>query len=88
MELQLCHDDKQFSLHYRRLVHRFCRNVRSRRFAGTFDAMCIAFGAAIGVVMTEVSRAYSLAIPVALLAIVLLLCDQGLTISGRRARGT
>jgi uncharacterized membrane protein YoaK (UPF0700 family) len=55
-----------------------------------FGAMCIAFGvgAAIGAIMTEVTRAYSLAVPVALLAIVLLLCGQGLRISGRRARGT
>jgi uncharacterized membrane protein YoaK (UPF0700 family) len=55
-----------------------------------FGAMCIAFGvgAAIGAIMTEVTRAYSLAVPVALLAIVLLLCSQGLRISGRRARGT
>jgi uncharacterized membrane protein YoaK (UPF0700 family) len=52
--------------------------------------MCIAFGvgAAIGAIMTELTRAYSLAVPVALLAIVLLLCGQGLGISGRRARGT
>jgi uncharacterized membrane protein YoaK (UPF0700 family) len=42
--------------------------------------MCIAFGmgAAIGAVMTEVTRAYCLAIPVTLLVIVLLLCDQNL----------
>jgi uncharacterized membrane protein YoaK (UPF0700 family) len=42
-----------------------------------FGAMCIAFGAgaAIGAVVTEVTRAYSLAIPVILLVIVLLLCD-------------
>jgi uncharacterized membrane protein YoaK (UPF0700 family) len=40
--------------------------------------MCIAFGmgAAIGAVMTDVTRAYSLVVPVTLLAIVLLLCDQ------------
>ncbi len=45
-----------------------------------FGAMCIAFGmgAAIGAVMTEVTRAYSLATPVILLVIVLLLCDQNL----------
>jgi uncharacterized membrane protein YoaK (UPF0700 family) len=43
-----------------------------------FGAMCIAFGigAAIGAVMTDVTRAYSLFVPVTLLAIVLLLCDQ------------
>jgi uncharacterized membrane protein YoaK (UPF0700 family) len=42
--------------------------------------MCIAFGtgAAIGAVMTDVTRAYSLVVPVTLLAIVLLLCDQNL----------
>jgi uncharacterized membrane protein YoaK (UPF0700 family) len=42
-----------------------------------FGAMCIAFGvgAAAGAVMTEVTRAYSLAIPVTLLVIVLRLCD-------------
>lgn len=41
-----------------------------------FGAMCIAFGAeaAIGAVMTEVTRAHSLAIPVTLLGTVLLLC--------------
>lgn len=46
-----------------------------------FGAMCIAFGmgAAIGAVMTEVTRAYSLAIPVTLLVIVLLLCEMNLT---------
>ena len=44
-----------------------------------FGAMCIAFGAgaAIGAIMTEVTRAYSLAVPVTLLVIVLWLC--GLT---------
>jgi uncharacterized membrane protein YoaK (UPF0700 family) len=42
-----------------------------------FGAMCIAFGAgaAIGAVVTELTRAYSLAIPVALLVIVLWLCE-------------
>lgn len=42
-----------------------------------FGAMCIAFGvgAAIGAVMTEATRAYSLAIPVTLLVIVLVLCE-------------
>ncbi len=46
-----------------------------------FGAMCIAFGmgAAIGAVMTEVTRAYSLAVPVTLLVIVLLLCELNLT---------
>ena len=41
-----------------------------------FGAMCIAFGvgAAIGAITTEVTRSYSLAIPVTLLVIVLLLC--------------
>ena len=43
--------------------------------------MCIAFGmgAAIGPVMTEVTRASSLAIPMTLLVLVLLLCEQNLT---------
>ena len=47
-----------------------------------FGAMCIAFGvgAAIGAVMTEMTRAYSLAVPVILLVIVLLLCVQNRTI--------
>ena len=55
-----------------------------------FGAMCVAFGsgAAIGAIMTEVTRAYSLAVPVALLVIVLLLCDQGFRIGGRRTRET
>lgn len=41
-----------------------------------FGTMCVAFGlgAAVGAIMTNVTRAYSLAIPVALLSIVLLLC--------------
>jgi uncharacterized membrane protein YoaK (UPF0700 family) len=44
-----------------------------------FGATCVAFGvgAAIGAIVTEVTRAYSLAIPATLLVIVLLLC--GLT---------
>jgi uncharacterized membrane protein YoaK (UPF0700 family) len=39
--------------------------------------MCITFGAgaAVGAFATEITRAYSLAVPVALLAIVLLLCE-------------
>jgi uncharacterized membrane protein YoaK (UPF0700 family) len=43
-----------------------------------FGAMCIAFGAgaAIGAFATEITRDYSLAIPVMLLVIVLLLCEQ------------
>ena len=43
-----------------------------------FGAMCIAFGAgaAIGAIVTELTRAYSLAIPVVLLAIVLLRCGR------------
>jgi uncharacterized membrane protein YoaK (UPF0700 family) len=45
-----------------------------------FGAMCIAFGlgAAIGVVMTEVTRAYNPVIPATLLVIVLLLCNRNL----------
>jgi uncharacterized membrane protein YoaK (UPF0700 family) len=43
-----------------------------------FGAMCVAFGtgAAVGAFATEVTRAYSLVIPVMLLAIVLLFCEQ------------
>jgi len=43
-----------------------------------FGAICIAFGAgaAIGALGTEVSRAYSLAIPVTLLVVVAWLCEQ------------
>jgi uncharacterized membrane protein YoaK (UPF0700 family) len=43
-----------------------------------FGTICIAFGAgaAIGALVTETTRAYSLAIPVILLAIVLLRCEQ------------
>ena len=43
-----------------------------------FGAMCIAFGAgaAIGAVMTEVTRAYTLAVPVTLLVTALLLCQH------------
>jgi uncharacterized membrane protein YoaK (UPF0700 family) len=53
--------------------------ARPYRRPYVFGAMCIAFGvgAAIGAVMTEVTRSYSLAIPVTLFVIVLLLC--GLT---------
>nr|WP_249780228.1 YoaK family protein [Bradyrhizobium sp. dw_411] len=44
-----------------------------------FGAMCAAFGAgaAIGAFVTEATRAYSLVIPVLLLVIVLLRCEQG-----------
>jgi uncharacterized membrane protein YoaK (UPF0700 family) len=44
-----------------------------------FGTMCIAFGtgAAIGASATEISRAYSLAVPVVLLMIVLLQCERG-----------
>ena len=53
--------------------------ARSLRRAYVFGAMCVAFGAgaAIGAFATEVTRAYSLAIPVALLLVILLLfCEQ------------
>jgi uncharacterized membrane protein YoaK (UPF0700 family) len=54
-----------------------------------FGAMCIAFGigAAIGAVMTKVTRAYSLAIPVTLLLIVLLLCGQS-SMAARKERSS
>jgi uncharacterized membrane protein YoaK (UPF0700 family) len=44
-----------------------------------FGAMCAAFGAgaASGAFVTEMTRAYSLAVPVVLLMIVLLRCEQG-----------
>jgi len=40
--------------------------------------MCVAFGsgAAVGAFATELQRAYSLAVPVLLLVIVLMLCEQ------------
>ena len=57
----------------------FAGSSEPRPFRRTyvFGAMCIAFGigAAIGSVMTEATRAYSLAIPVTLLVIVLVLCE-------------
>jgi uncharacterized membrane protein YoaK (UPF0700 family) len=51
--------------------------VRARRRIYVFGAMCVAFGggAAIGAVVTEMTRQYSLAIPVLLLVIVLLRCE-------------
>jgi uncharacterized membrane protein YoaK (UPF0700 family) len=56
----------------------FAGSTEARRFRRpyVFGAMCIAFGAgaAIGAVITEVTRSHSLAIPVTLLVIVLLLC--------------
>lgn len=52
--------------------------VRPFRRPYVFGAMCIAFGAgaAVGAFATEVTRAYSLAVPVVLLVAVLLLCEQ------------
>jgi uncharacterized membrane protein YoaK (UPF0700 family) len=52
--------------------------VKSRRRAYVFGVMCIAFGsgAASGAFATEVSRAYSLAIPVILLVFVAWLCEH------------
>jgi uncharacterized membrane protein YoaK (UPF0700 family) len=48
-----------------------------------FGAMCVAFGlgAAIGAFGTEMTRAYSLAVPVTLLVIVLLRCERGMPAS-------
>jgi hypothetical protein len=81
MELQLRDGDEQFSLHYRRAVRRLRGKFGGQSVSPALcvRATCIAFGvgAAIGAIMTEVTRAYSLAIPVTLLVIVLLLC--GLT---------
>jgi len=54
--------------------------VRPLRRPYVFGTMCVAFGvgAALGAFVTELTRAYSLAIPVALLAVVLLRCEQGI----------
>jgi uncharacterized membrane protein YoaK (UPF0700 family) len=56
----------------------FAGSSEARPFRRSYvlGAMCIAFGtgAAIGAIMTEVTRAYSLAIPATLLVIVLLCC--------------
>ena len=54
--------------------------ARPFRRSYVFGAMCVAFGvgAAIGAVMTEVTCAYSLAIPVTLLVTVFLLCEWNL----------
>jgi uncharacterized membrane protein YoaK (UPF0700 family) len=51
--------------------------ARPFRRPHVFGTMCAAFGggAAIGAIVTEMTRAYSLAIPVILLAIVLLRCE-------------
>ena len=58
----------------------FAGSAEPRPFRRTyvFGTMCIAFGsgAAVGAFMTELTRAYSLAVPVTLLVIVLLLCEQ------------
>jgi uncharacterized membrane protein YoaK (UPF0700 family) len=53
--------------------------ARSFRRPYVFGAICIAFGigAAIGAFVTEISRAYSLAVPVTLLTIVWLQCEYG-----------
>jgi uncharacterized membrane protein YoaK (UPF0700 family) len=56
---------------------------RSFRRPYVFGAMCIAFGtgAAVGAFATEVSRAYSLAVPVTLLVAVAWLCEQNLKVA-------
>ena len=60
----------------------FARSAELRPFRRpyVFGMMCVAFGsgAAAGAFATELKRAYSLAIPVLLLVIVLLLCEQKL----------
>ena len=60
----------------------FARSAELRPFRRpyVFGMMCVAFGsgAAAGAFATEFKRAYSLAIPVLLLVIVLLLCEQKL----------
>jgi uncharacterized membrane protein YoaK (UPF0700 family) len=57
--------------------------MRAFRRPYVFGAMCIAFGtgAAFGAFATEFSRAYSLAVPVTLLAVVALLCEQNLKVA-------
>jgi uncharacterized membrane protein YoaK (UPF0700 family) len=58
----------------------FAGNADARPFRRpyVFGAICIAFGAgaAIGASATEISRAYSLVVPVTLLTIVLLQCER------------
>jgi len=53
--------------------------ARSLRRSYVFGTLCIAFGsgAALGALATEVSRAYSLSLPVMLLVIVAWICEQG-----------
>jgi uncharacterized membrane protein YoaK (UPF0700 family) len=53
-------------------------DARPLRRPYLFGVICIAFGtgAAIGASATEISRAYSLAVPVTLLTIVLLQCER------------
>jgi uncharacterized membrane protein YoaK (UPF0700 family) len=64
----------------------FAGNAGTRPFRRpyVFGAMCVAFGAgaAAGAFATEMTRAYSLVIPVMLLAIVLLFCEQKPAVPG------
>jgi uncharacterized membrane protein YoaK (UPF0700 family) len=55
------------------------RDPRLFRRPYVFGTMCVAFGggAVIGAIVTEMTRAYSLAVPVALLVVVLLRCEFG-----------
>jgi len=59
----------------------FAGNAETRSFRRpcVFGAICIAFGAgaAIGAFGTQVSRSYSLAVPVMLLVLLTWLCEQG-----------
>ncbi len=76
MELQLRDGDKQFSLYQKRLVRRFCR--KPERFAGPACSERCASLSEWGqpsAVMTEVTRAFSFAIPVTLLVMVLSVCE-------------
>jgi uncharacterized membrane protein YoaK (UPF0700 family) len=72
------------------LFNAFAGSVEPRPFRRpyVFGTMCIAFGAgaAVGAFATEITRAYSLAIPVTLLLIVLLLCERKSATARRRAR--
>jgi uncharacterized membrane protein YoaK (UPF0700 family) len=57
--------------------------ARAFRRPYVFAALCLAFGtgAAVGAFVTGVSRAYSLAVPVTLLVVVALLCEQDLRVA-------
>jgi hypothetical protein len=83
MELQLRGGDEQFSLPYRRPVRRKSGGeVVSPALRVWSMRIAFGMGAAGGAVMTEVMRARSHAVPVALLVLALLLCAE---LNARRA---